>query len=59
MTLSESFDIPVFWPLLLFYFVFIFFVTMRKQISHMMRYNYVPIDISKRQYGKDAKTGGK
>ena len=50
LTFFEAFDIPVFWPLLLFYFVLIFFLTMRKQIQHMIRYNYLPWDAGKAAY---------
>ncbi|OLY85538.1 Protein RER1 [Smittium mucronatum] len=37
-----TFDIPVFWPILLFYWFLLFFLTMRRQISHMIKYKYVP-----------------
>lgn len=50
LTFFKSFDIPVFWPLLLFYFILIFCLTMRKQIKHMIKYNYVPWDFGKASY---------
>lgn len=50
LTLFEVFDIPVFWPLLLFYFILIFYLTMRKQISHMIKYNYLPWDTGKQTF---------
>ena len=51
LTFFECFDIPVFWPLLLFYFVFIFFIIMKRQIKHMIKYNYLPWDTGKKNYG--------
>ena len=35
------FDIPVFWPILLVYFIILFVLTMRRQIAHMRKYKYV------------------
>jgi hypothetical protein len=32
------FDVPVFWPILLVYFILLFALTMRRQISHMIKY---------------------
>ena len=39
------FDIPVFWPILLMYFIILFTLTMRKQIQHMLKYKYLPHNI--------------
>ena len=50
LTFFESFDIPVFWPLLLVYFLLIFIITMRHQISHMIKYHYLPWDFGKKNY---------
>ncbi|PVU92998.1 hypothetical protein BB561_003503 [Smittium simulii] len=47
-TFFSAFDVPVFWPVLLFYWVFLFVLTMRRQISHMIKYKYVPFS----NYGK-------
>ncbi|KAI5439350.1 protein RER1A isoform X2 [Lathyrus oleraceus] len=47
MTFFSAFDIPVFWPILLFYWVVLFTLTMRKQISHMIKYRYVPFTFGK------------
>lgn len=44
------FDIPVFWPILLVYFITLFALTMRKQIQHMVKYRYLPFDIGKMKY---------
>ena len=52
MTFFRGFDIPVFWPLLVFYFVLIFTLVMRKQIQHMIKYHYLPWDHGKIKYGK-------
>ena len=50
MTFFEAFNIPVFWPLLLVYFIMIFFLIMRRQIKHMIKYNYLPWDTGKKNY---------
>ncbi|KAH3685630.1 hypothetical protein WICPIJ_003377 [Wickerhamomyces pijperi] len=51
LTLTELTDVPVFWPILLMYFILLFILTMRRQIQHMMKYRYVPLDIGKKKYG--------
>ncbi|KAL1710160.1 retrieval of early ER protein Rer1 [Schizophyllum commune] len=53
-TTSEIFDVPVYWPILVVYFFVLFFLTMRRQIQHMIKYKYVPFDI-----GRKAKYGGR
>ena len=50
-TFFECFDIPVFWPLLLVYFLLIFFIIMKRQIKHMIKYKYLPWDTGKKIYG--------
>ena len=50
-TFFECFDIPVFWPLLLVYFLLIFFIIMKRQIKHMIKYKYLPWDTGKKNYG--------
>jgi hypothetical protein len=35
-------DVPVYWPILLAYWLLLFFVTMRKQVSHMWKHKYLP-----------------
>ena len=47
-TFFQIFDLPVFWPILLFYFVFLFFITMKQQIMHMIKHNYVPWSTGKK-----------
>ncbi|EGW29994.1 uncharacterized protein SPAPADRAFT_52840 [Spathaspora passalidarum NRRL Y-27907] len=50
LSLFEIFDIPVFWPILLMYFIILFTLTMRKQIQHMIKYKYLPFDFGKARY---------
>ncbi|KQJ96020.1 protein RER1A [Brachypodium distachyon] len=55
MTFFGVFDVPVFWPILLFYWVVLFTVTMKRQILHMVKYRYVPFTFGKQRYsGKRA-----
>lgn len=49
-TLFSFLDIPVFWPILLMYFVLLFALTMRRQIQHMIKYKYLPFDLGKKAY---------
>ena len=59
MTFFDIFDVPVFWPILLVYFVVLFGLTMKKQIAHMRKFNYVPWSFGKKKYaGGDDKKGG-
>ncbi|KAJ0986760.1 hypothetical protein J5N97_005116 [Dioscorea zingiberensis] len=50
MTFFSVFDVPVFWPILLFYWVLLFTVTMKRQIIHMIKYKYVPFTLGKQRY---------
>lgn len=52
MTFFKFFDIPVFWPILLIYFILLFVMTMRKQIAHMIKHKYVPVSWGKKTYNK-------
>lgn len=54
VTFFSVFDVPVFWPVLLFYWVMLFTLTMRRQIMLMVKYKYVPFTFGKRRYGKRA-----
>ncbi|KAK8700083.1 hypothetical protein V6N13_018487 [Hibiscus sabdariffa] len=55
MTFFSVFDVPVFWPILLCYWVVLFVLTMRRQIGHMIKYKYIPFSIGKQKYtGKKA-----
>ncbi|EDO19147.1 hypothetical protein Kpol_1050p4 [Vanderwaltozyma polyspora DSM 70294] len=55
LSFFRIFDLPVFWPILLAYFILLFFLTMRRQIQHMIKYNYIPLDIGKKKYTKSSK----
>ncbi|KAJ0340320.1 hypothetical protein COL922a_003548 [Colletotrichum nupharicola] len=46
----EIFNVPVFWPVLVMYWFILFFLTMRKQIQHMIKYRYVPFTFGKKNY---------
>jgi hypothetical protein len=41
----------VFWPILLLYWLVLFFVTMKRQIQHMIKYRYIPFSLGKKSYG--------
>jgi hypothetical protein len=47
MTFFAFFDVPVFWPILLMYFIVLFFMTMKRQIMHMWKHKYIPISFGK------------
>jgi len=36
LTLFQIFNIPVFWPILLIYFIVLFVITMKRQIQDML-----------------------
>ncbi|XP_065203713.1 protein RER1 [Planococcus citri] len=50
LTWFEVFDIPVFWPILLLYFIVLFCLTMKRQIKHMIKYRYIPFTWGKPKY---------
>ena len=50
LTLFGFFDFPIFWPLLVFYFVFMTTFLCRYKIEHMIRYRYIPFDFGKKSY---------
>jgi len=47
-TFFPVFDVPVFWPILLLYFFVLFFITMKRQIKHMIKHKYIPFDLGKK-----------
>lgn len=47
MTFFSVFDVPVFWPILLCYWIVLFVLTMKRQILHMIKYKYVPFSVGK------------
>ncbi|OQV01501.1 hypothetical protein CLAIMM_06848 [Cladophialophora immunda] len=46
----EIFNLPVFWPVLVMYWLILFSLTMRRQIQHMIKYRYVPFSLGKAKY---------
>ncbi|ETV72574.1 hypothetical protein H257_12338 [Aphanomyces astaci] len=50
----DVFNVPVFWPILLMYFILLFTLTMKRQIKHMCKHNYMPWSSGKQVY-KDIK----
>lgn len=56
MTFLSIFDVPVFWPILFSYWAFLFFLTMKRQIIHMIKYRYVPFDYGKQRYSGKSPT---
>eukprot|EP00392_Amoebophrya_sp_AT5.2_P015603 g15816.t1 len=55
MTFFSVFDLPVFWPILLMYFVLLVFITMKDRVAHMIKYKYVPFSYGKQTYRDMAK----
>ncbi|CAI9769087.1 unnamed protein product [Fraxinus pennsylvanica] len=51
MTFFSMFDVPVFWPILLCYWIVLFVLTMKRQIMHMIKYKYIPFNLGKQKYG--------
>eukprot|EP01090_Pellita_catalonica_P009675 TRINITY_DN207_c0_g1_i1.p1 TRINITY_DN207_c0_g1~~TRINITY_DN207_c0_g1_i1.p1 ORF type:complete len:195 (-),score=15.97 TRINITY_DN207_c0_g1_i1:80-664(-) len=49
-TMFTFLNIPVFWPILLIYFVALFAFTMKTQIKHMLKHGYVPITLGKPKF---------
>lgn len=47
-TFFPIFDVPVFWPILLLYFFVLFFITMKRQVKHMIKHKYIPFDLGKK-----------
>ncbi|KAL0267782.1 UNVERIFIED_CONTAM: hypothetical protein PYX00_009953 [Menopon gallinae] len=56
-TMFEAFNIPVFWPILVMYFITLFVITMRKQIRHMIKYRYLPFTHGKPKYQGHVNSG--
>lgn len=56
-TFFEIFNIPVFWPVLLMYFLFLFCFTMKERIKHMIKYRYLPWTTGKTIYRGKEDTG--
>jgi hypothetical protein len=50
LTLFDLFDIPVFWPILVIYFILLFVTQMAGRIQHMLKHKYVPWNSKKPRY---------
>lgn len=55
LTFFRVFDVPVFWPILLVYFIILFVLTMKRQIMHMWQHKYIPFSFGKPSYSSAAK----
>lgn len=51
-TMFDACDVPVFWPVLVVYWIILFTLTMRRQIQHMIKYRYVPFTFGKTRYAR-------
>ncbi|MGH0172752.1 UNVERIFIED_CONTAM: hypothetical protein FKN15_075637 [Acipenser sinensis] len=56
-TFFEAFNVPVFWPILVMYFIMLFCITMKRQIKHMIKYRYLPFTHGKAKYKGKEDTG--
>lgn len=56
-TCFDALNIPVFWPILVMYFILLFVITMKRQIKHMLRYKYLPFSHGKKHYKGKEDTG--
>lgn len=52
MTLCSWFDLPVYWPILLAYFMLLVVLTMKDRVRHMLKHRYLPFDFGKQTYGE-------
>lgn len=50
LTLFSVFDIPVFWPILVMYFIILFATQMGNRVKHMIKHKYVPWSAGKPKY---------
>nr|CDS32850.1 protein rer1 [Hymenolepis microstoma] len=46
-TFFSFLDVPVFWPILVIYFILLFTVMMKRQIKHMITHRYMPFSYGK------------
>ena len=46
----EGADIEIYWPLLLFYFMFMTCFLCRVKLEHMVKHQYIPFEIGKKNY---------
>lgn len=50
MTFFSIFNVAVYWPILVLYFCVLLFLTMKRQIKHMIKYKYLPFSWGKAKY---------
>ena len=50
LTTTRLTDVPVFWPVLLLYFIALFLLTMQKRLLHMWKHRYLPFTYGKKKY---------
>ncbi|KPI85821.1 Rer1 family-like protein [Leptomonas seymouri] len=50
LTMFSFLDIPVFWPILVFYFLILFATQMGTRVKHMMKHGYVPWNANKPKF---------
>merc|ERR1719158_1957272 len=58
LTFFSVFDLPVFWPILLAYFVLLLVLTMKDRVKHMIKHKYIPFSVGKQTYGELTKIKG-
>jgi len=49
-TLFHFLDIPVFWPILLLYWVALFGASMKARVQHMIKHKYIPFSFGKPKF---------
>ena len=54
LSMFDSMDIEIYWPLLVCYFVMMTLFLCRVKIEHMIRYQYIPFEVGKTKYKKPA-----
>lgn len=47
LSLWSALDVPVFWPILLLYFLLLFVSTLKQRVQHMIRHRYLPVSLGK------------
>jgi len=56
-TFVPAFNVPVFWPILVIYFIMLVVMTLKQQIKHMIRYRYLPFSYGKPHHKGKEDTG--
>ena len=59
LTLFDIFNVPVYWPILVVYFLALFVATMRRQIADMVKRRYVPCSWGKKSYSGGGGNGSR